>query len=611
MSRTGQGELGALLRSPGFFRLWMIGLAGNSMRWLEVLAAALFTLDVTGSGLAVAVVSAARTMPMLLFGALAGVVSEAVDRKRLLLAALAVSALSAAVVAALAAGGIARPWHLALAGFVSGTVWSTEMSTRRRMVGEVAGQRIARAMALDSVTGSTTRMIGPLLGGVGYQLVGLPGAYAFSACMYLLGTILVLGLRHEQVPHRLRLARVPADLGEGFAFARANTMVLCVLGITIAMNLCGFAYTALVAPIGREVFDVSPALVGVLAAAEPFGCLIGGLVLAGWDVRLGDRRQFAGGSALFLIVLMLMPFSPAFSLALALLWLGGFGTAAFSNLQSTLILTAAPPTMRSRLMGILTVCIGTGPLGLLLIGVLADEFGPRLALVIMAAIGLAGVIAVGLFWARHDRRAGPPVSPRSRRKTATDVSGIRQRLQRRVTSGEIAVRVDRLEADMRGARVEMRVQLALDRRGVAPGDHRVDEPVVAAIGELGLGEADAEPVVAIIGQAHVARQLLAAERAGFRGVGLQADLLLDGEPFRRTEDRLGLLGVLGRDVVRQRAARPLRRQRQHLRPQRGDGDGPLLRAGLTLGDAVEIGAHRRDRLLVLVARAAPRPSGCD
>ena len=103
MTHTDHSELGALLRSPGDFRLWMIGLAGNSMRWLEVLAAALFTLDVTGSGLAVAVVSAARTMPMLLFGALAGVVSEAVDReRRLLLVALAVSALSAAA-------GSARP----------------------------------------------------------------------------------------------------------------------------------------------------------------------------------------------------------------------------------------------------------------------------------------------------------------------------------------------------------------------------------------------------------------------------------------------------------------------------------------------------------------------
>jgi len=54
------------------------------MRWFEVLAAALFTLDMTGSGLAVAVVSAARTMPMLLLGAFSGVVSEAANRKAVL-----------------------------------------------------------------------------------------------------------------------------------------------------------------------------------------------------------------------------------------------------------------------------------------------------------------------------------------------------------------------------------------------------------------------------------------------------------------------------------------------------------------------------------------------
>ena len=51
----------ALLASRTYLRLWAIGGCVNTMRSFEVLAAALFTLDVTGSGLAVAVVSAART----------------------------------------------------------------------------------------------------------------------------------------------------------------------------------------------------------------------------------------------------------------------------------------------------------------------------------------------------------------------------------------------------------------------------------------------------------------------------------------------------------------------------------------------------------------------
>ena len=82
------------------------------MRWFEVLSAALFTLDATGSGLAVAVVSAARTLPMLLLGAFAGVMSEAVDRKRILLIGQIVAGAGSATIAVLAAFGVAQPWHV-------------------------------------------------------------------------------------------------------------------------------------------------------------------------------------------------------------------------------------------------------------------------------------------------------------------------------------------------------------------------------------------------------------------------------------------------------------------------------------------------------------------
>ena len=138
-----------LLSSPTFLRLWAIGGCVNTMRWFEVLSAALFTLDVTGSGLAVAVVSAARTMPMLLLGAFSGVVTEAVNRKHVLLFGQILTCVSSGIIAMLAALGLARPWHVGVAAFVAGMVWSTEMATRRRMVGECVegAARSARAGA--------------------------------------------------------------------------------------------------------------------------------------------------------------------------------------------------------------------------------------------------------------------------------------------------------------------------------------------------------------------------------------------------------------------------------------------------------------------------------
>src|SRR5580692_7777340 len=91
--------LRTLLVTPAFVRLWAIGGCVNTMRFFELLAAALFTLDVTGSGLAVAMVSAARTMPMLLFGAFSGVVTESVSRKSVLQIGQLLTCVAAVIIA--------------------------------------------------------------------------------------------------------------------------------------------------------------------------------------------------------------------------------------------------------------------------------------------------------------------------------------------------------------------------------------------------------------------------------------------------------------------------------------------------------------------------------
>ena len=137
------------------------------------------------------------------------------------------------------------------------------------------------------------------------------------------------------------------------------------------------AYQGLVAPLGVGAFHVSPGLVGLLAAGEPLGALLGGTLIAAGVIRMNRQLTFAGGSSLFMVALIVMALSPSYWLAFAVLVVGGFGTAGFGNMQSTLMLTEAPAEMRSRLMGMVTVGIGTGPLGILAAGLLLDQVGPR------------------------------------------------------------------------------------------------------------------------------------------------------------------------------------------------------------------------------------------
>jgi hypothetical protein len=77
----------------------------------------------------------------------------------------------------------------------------------------------------------------------------------------------------------------------------------------------------------------------------------------------------------------------------AALVLTGIGGAGFSTMQATLVYLAAPPEMRGRVLGILSVCIGLGLVGFIQLGLLAEAIGaPRAT----AATGLAGLAALAL-----------------------------------------------------------------------------------------------------------------------------------------------------------------------------------------------------------------------
>jgi MFS family permease len=391
-------ERRGLFANPNYLRLWFAGAVGNAMRWLEFLVAGIFTYDATHSALLVAVVSVARSLPMLFVGAIAGLVAEALDRKRILVAQLAVVAASSAILCGLASTGRLAVWHVGLIGAVTGIVWAAELAVRRRMIGEVvASDQVVAAVAFDSLTNSVARVVGPIVGGAAFERLGIGGAYALSAALYLAAWFVVAGLDFRQQPRPLRLHRFAADLAEGLAVARSHPAILGVVLVSIVMNVFGFSYSALIAPFALDGYLVSPTLVGALAAAEPIGAIaIGTLLSAGW-LRLDGSRALLRGSFLFLAGVAGMALSPWYGLAFLLLLIGGLGTAAFSNMQTTLILLEAPAAMRSRVMGIVTVCIGMGPLGVLAAGMLSEWVGPAAAILTMAGCGLVGL---GLVWTR-------------------------------------------------------------------------------------------------------------------------------------------------------------------------------------------------------------------
>lgn len=77
--------------------------------------------------------------------------------------------------------------------------------------------------------------------------------------------------------------------------------------------------------------------------------------------------------------------------------------AGFGAMQTTLVLSLAPPEARSRLMSLLSVCIGCAPIGLLNLGLLADWVGAPMALTVVSSVGLV-LLAATVIWIPQIRR---------------------------------------------------------------------------------------------------------------------------------------------------------------------------------------------------------------
>jgi len=386
-----------LLAEPAFRRVWVVGICSGVVRWLEMLAIGVYVFEVTGSPLLVAVFTLLRMLPMTLFGAVTGVLTDRIGHRATLIASLAVLTLLSAVLAAAALTDRLALWHLAVGAVFGGLYWTTDLPARRNLLGALAGSsRLASAMSLDAASNNLTRALGPAAGGLLLALIGIGGALALSAVLYGVALMLMLVTRS---PHGGRSGAAAAgllrELWAGVRYATTDRAVQGALVVTVIFNVWAWPYTAMIPVLGADHLGLDAFGTGLLMSAKGVGALLGALA-AGLAGGLAQYRRFCvGGTALCLVSVLVLASSDHAVIAGLAVLAAGFGAGAFSAMQATLIYLLSPPELRSRLLGVLSVCIGTAPLGYAHLGLLADWLGTIQALWVT---GIEGLIALALAW---------------------------------------------------------------------------------------------------------------------------------------------------------------------------------------------------------------------
>jgi MFS family permease len=386
----------APLRHRVFAVLWFATVLGNLGTFMRDVASTWLVVEISGSASAVALVQAAATLPIFLLAIPAGVLSDILDRRRLLVAVQAGLATVSAVLAILAWSGghsVATLVGLTLLGGVGAALASPSWQA---VVPELVPRgELKGAVALNSLGLNIARAIGPALGGLLLAGLGAAVTYAADILTYAVVIAALLWWPRAAAPGDGLTEQFGGAFRAALRYARAAPELRRVLLRAGLFFACASAVWALLPLVSRDLVGGGPGFYGLLLGGVGAGAILGALLMPRLRRRLDADGLVLAASLATAAVAAGLALGPPQGVAVALSLLLG---AAWIGVLTTLNATTQailPNWVRGRGLAIyLMVFNGAMAAGSLGWGLLAEAVGIPAALLIgagaLAAAALAG-----------------------------------------------------------------------------------------------------------------------------------------------------------------------------------------------------------------------------
>ena len=384
-----------------FFFGQLVSVAGT---WMQTVAQSFLVLDLTHSGTQLGLTSAARFLPMFLFGPIGGVLADRMDRKRVLYLTQSLSGLLAAVFAVTVATHSIRLWIVYLLAIALGFVNVFDNPARQSFISEmVSAQDLPNAVTLNSVAMNMARVFGAALGGVIAAAIGLALCFTFNALSFAAVLVSLAAMRTSELFPGKRVTKQKGQVRQGLRYVRSTPELLIPLVMIAVIGTLAWEFQVSLPLMASNVFHGGAASYGVMASVMGAGAVVGGLISA---ARSRPRaRALCLAAVGWGIAILAAAVAPSMALELAALVFVGYGSITFNSLAKTTLQLAAKPEMRGRVMALWALAwLGSTLIGGPIVGWAGQAIGARWALVIGGVAALAcGVLALPAL-TRIDRR---------------------------------------------------------------------------------------------------------------------------------------------------------------------------------------------------------------
>ena len=401
------GETGTRTRSMSSLgnpniRRYLIGVTLSHLGlWMETTAVLWLLLELTGSGTALGIHSVVRYGPILLFGAHGGLLTDRMERLKLLKITQSLHAIAALVLLAIVLLPNPSVISIYLLGLTQGFINAVDNPLRRGFIRDMSSdEELPNAVALNSTLATINRTLGPALAGITIASFGIVWCFAINTVSYA-AVLIALSLIDRTTLRPPQFA--PTGRGQvrlALRYAWHDHQIRRTLVIVAAVGTFAWNYGILIPVYATATMGGDASLYGLMLSTVGGGSFVGALIMARGSGEQ-ERRMLA---ALIAIVssMSLAALAPDVLVAcVALFVLGAAGTAVIISSQTHLQLRVNDQ-MSGRIMALFSVAfLGSKPLGGALGGWLIDVSGPRLGF----GAGALMVAVVGLWASIHKVRS--------------------------------------------------------------------------------------------------------------------------------------------------------------------------------------------------------------
>jgi MFS family permease len=405
-------DVSPLRECAAFRRLWAGTTLSSAGGALTSFAVMLQVYDLTRSTLAVGAIAVAQVVPTLAVGLLGGPVTDATDRRKLVLVTSSCLAVVSAALAAQAFAGLRLLWPLYALVAVQSSLIAVDRPARSTFVPSLLpGSQLAAGLALNRLSFQIVLTAGPALAGViaasshlGLRACYLLDAVSFTAALY--GVARLPALR----PRGSAPRPSPRAIAEGISFIRRSQVLAGAFLADLNATVFGLPI-ALFPAINTERFGGDPRTLGLFTAAIG----LGGLVSAAFSGPVGHiARQ--GRAMLVTVAVWGAAFAgfavaPGLWLTLGLLAVAGAADTFTVVFRGAIVTAITPDQLRGRVLAAdYVVGAGGGQLGNLEAGALGSLTSPTISALAGGLVTIAGAIVIALTLPAFNRYRRQPES---------------------------------------------------------------------------------------------------------------------------------------------------------------------------------------------------------